>query len=192
MTAELAVEHALGPETVDDWLVADHPDDGSRLELILGFFQVTPAPSGMHQNAAGELYVALRSAIRTAGRSDLRALPAVGVKLSTPFRTALIPDVVVVNADIDRVSFEPEDVLLAVEVWSPGNSREERVTKMAAYAAAGIPFVWTVEQPPGKPARFWGYHLVGTGYREEVYAGNGETVKAPAPIPVEVDTSELR
>lgn len=31
-----------------------------------------------------------------------------------------------------------------------------------------------------------------SGYRQEVYAADGETVKAPAPVPVVIDTAQLR
>ncbi|APE36100.1 hypothetical protein BOX37_21650 [Nocardia mangyaensis] len=104
----------------------------------------------------------------------------------------MIPDISVVAGGIGHVSFVAEDVPLAVEVWSPGNSREERDTKIAAYASARIPNLWIVELPIGKPARFWGYALGETGYRQEVYADSGETVKAAGPVPVAIDTSQLR
>ncbi|GHF74300.1 hypothetical protein GCM10017566_55110 [Amycolatopsis bartoniae] len=191
MTAEAVIDHPLGPNTVDDWLAAEPPADGSHLELILGYLHVAPPPSGSHQHAAFELAVLLRNAIRVAKRHDLHVLPAVGVRISSYFRTALIPDVVVVDVDVHHVSFAPENVLLAVEVWSPGNTRAERETKMAAYAAAGVPHVWIVEAPRGEPVKFWGYRLGETEYRQEIYAGNGETITAPGPVPVEVDTSAL-
>ncbi|MFJ9369189.1 Uma2 family endonuclease [Nocardia sp. NPDC101769] len=59
-----------------------------------------------------------------------------------------------------RTSYEPAELVLAVEVWSPGNKRAERDTKMAGYAAAGVPYLWIVELPTGKPAKFSAYRLV--------------------------------
>ncbi|MEV0292970.1 Uma2 family endonuclease [Nocardia sp. NPDC050710] len=192
MSAEVSMIHPLGPTTVEDWLAEEQPSDGSRLELILGYLYMTPAPGGPHQYAAGELFVALRNAIRAADRTDLRVLPAVAVRISTAFRTGVIPDVAVVDVDINHTSFAPEDLVLAVEVWSPGNTQAERDTKIAGYAAARVQFLWIVELPDEKPARFMGYRLGETGYRQEVYAGAGETVAAPGPVPVEIDTSQLR
>jgi Uma2 family endonuclease len=192
MTVEVSMFQPLGPITVEDWLVEDQPDDGSRLELIWGYLHMTPAPTGSHQYATGELFAVLRDAIRESGRDDLHALPGAAVKISTPFRTGVIPDVVAVVGDVDHVSFEPEAVALAVEVWSRGNNREERDTKIASYAAARVPYLWLVELPTGKPARFWGYALGQAGYRQEVYAEAGETVSPPAPVPVTIDTSTLR
>ncbi|MFC9898274.1 Uma2 family endonuclease [Nocardia sp. NPDC127579] len=192
MSAEVSMIHPLGPTTVEDWLAEEQPSDGSRLELILGYLYMTPAPGGPHQFAAGELFAVLREALREAVRTDLRALPGVAVRISTAFRTGVIPDVAVVSADINHTSFAPEDVVLAVEVWSPGNTREERDTKIAAYASARVQYLWIVELPLGKPAKFCGYSLGETGYRQDVYAANGETVKAPGPVPVTVNTAELR
>ncbi|MEG8180526.1 Uma2 family endonuclease [Nocardia terpenica] len=194
MTAEVSTIHPLGPTTVEDWLAEDQPADGSRLELILGYLYMTPPPTGWHQHATFRLAMALDSAVTAAARSDLYVLPGVGVRLSAAFRTGVIPDVVVVNGDFDKASFGPEDVALAVEVWSPDNSRAERDTKIAAYAGARIPYLWIVELPSGRPAKFWGYRLDETGsrYCQEVFAELGEVVVAPAPIPVEVSTTDLR
>ncbi|MFE9322826.1 Uma2 family endonuclease [Nocardia sp. NPDC052278] len=192
MSAEVAMFHPLGPTTVEDWLAEEQPSDGSRLELILGYLYMTPAPGGPHQYASLELAILLRDALRAAGRSDLNVLPAVAVRISTAFRTGVIPDIAVVNVDINHASFAPEDLVLAVEVWSPGNSREERDTKIAGYAAARVPYLWVVELPDDKPARFWGYRLGESGYRQEVYVAAGETVVAPGPVPISVNTADLR
>ncbi|NKQ57115.1 Uma2 family endonuclease [Amycolatopsis sp. K13G38] len=190
--AEQAYKRALGPTTVEDWLAAEEPADGSRLELILGYYAMTPPPSGSHQDVTAELTGLVRAAVKAAGRTDLHGLPGVGVPISTPLRTALIPDLVVVDVDVCRLVFEPKNVLLAVEVWSPGNSQKERETKMAAYAEARIPYVWLLETPPGKPVVFRGYELDDADYVQVVEATDGETVTAPGPLPVEIDTSRLR
>ena len=192
MTVELETAHLLGPTNVDDWLAEEQPTDGSRLELILGYLYVTPPPGGPHQYSTFHLARVLHDAVLAAGRTDLTVLPGVGVKISTAFRTALIPDISLVDADINHVSFAPENLVLAVEVWSAGNTWEERDTKIAAYANAGVRYLWIVETPKDKPLRFWGYQLAGAGYRQMAYAAAGETVIAPAPVPVTLDTAVLR
>lgn len=184
--------HPLGPTSVENWLVEEQPGDGSRLELILGYLHVTPAPGGPHQHVSYRLARVLDDAIRTAGRADLHMLQAVAVRISTAFRTGVIPDIAVVDTDIDQASFAPENLVLAVEVWSPGNTREERDTKVAGYAAARVPYLWVVEMPVGKPVTFSGYTLGEHGYRQEVRAAAGETVQAPGPVPVAVNTADLR
>ncbi|MGY2063433.1 Uma2 family endonuclease, partial [Nocardia gipuzkoensis] len=157
MSAEVSTIHPLGPTTVEDWLAEDQPADGSRLELILGYLYMTPPPTGSHQHATFQLSMLLHNAIKAAGRGHLNVLPGVGVRLSTAFRTGVIPDVVVVDVDFRHTSFAPQNVVLAVEVWSPGNTRAERDTKIAAYAGARIPYLWIVELPEGEPANFCGY-----------------------------------
>jgi Uma2 family endonuclease len=195
MTAQVAYKQqyklTLGPTTVEDWLAADAPVDGSRLELILGYFAMSPPPMSGHQRASFRLGRAVDDALEAAGLSDVEVLPAVGVLISTPFRTALIPDLVVVKVHDSCPAFEPTDVLLAVEVWSPGNSKGERETKMAAYAEAGIPHVWLVETPPGKPVSFRGYQLEEAKYVQVVHAEAGEVITAPGPVPVKLDTGKL-
>ncbi len=192
MIVEVATIHPLGPMTVDDWLAEEPPADGSRLELILGYLYMTPPPGGPHQNATLELAVLLRAAIRAAGRTDLHLLPGVGVRISTPFRTAVIPDISVIDTDIEHVSFAAENLQLAVELWSPGVTREERDTKMAAYAGAGVRHLWIVELPKDGSVRFWGYQLAESAYKQVVYADAGEVVTAPRPIPVEIPMAQLR
>jgi Uma2 family endonuclease len=192
MTAEVSMIHHLGSSTVEDWLLEDQPADGSRLELILGYLYMTPPPTGSRQHAAFVLACVLREALVASGRDDLHVLPAVGVRLSTAYRTGVIPDVAVVDVDVHHTSFAPENLVLAVEVWSPGNTREERDTKIAAYAGARVQYLWVVELPGAEPARFWGYRFGENGYRQEVHASAGESIIAPAPVPVTVDTSLLR
>ncbi|MGW4245850.1 Uma2 family endonuclease [Nocardia sp. NPDC004722] len=193
MAAEVSTIHTLGPTTVEGWLAEEPPSDGSRLELILGYLCMSPAPTLPHQHAAFRLATMLDQAITAAGREDLHVLPAVAVKLSTAIRTGVVPDVAVVAAAIEgRTSIEPAELQLAVEVWSPGNKRAERETKMAGYAVAGVPFLWIVELPKGKPAKFFGYRLVESSYRQEVCVSAGETVYPPAPVRVEVSTARLR
>ncbi|MFC4126546.1 Uma2 family endonuclease [Nocardia rhizosphaerae] len=191
-SAEVSMIHPLGPNTVEDWLAAEQPDDGSRLELIWGYLHMTPPPGGPHQFVTFRLAVVLNEALRVAARSDLTVLPGVGVRISTPFRTGVIPDISVVTGGFEHTSFSPENVVLAVEIWSPGNTREERDTKIAAFASARVPYLWIVELPVGRPVKFEGYTLGESGYRQEVYAADGETVKAPSPVPVLVDTAQLR
>ncbi|MBU3063857.1 Uma2 family endonuclease [Nocardia sp. NEAU-G5] len=192
MTAEVATIHPLGPTTVDDWLAMDHPDDGSRLELILGYLHTTPPPGGSHQKVTFRLARLLDDAIEVAGRVDLEVLPGVGVRLSTPFRTGVIPDISIVDTDAEHTSFSANNLLLAVEVWSPGNTREERDTKIAAYAGAQVRYLWIVELPKKGGVRFWGYELDGGGYSQRVYADAGEVITAPGPAPVKVSTAQLR
>ncbi len=193
MTAATAdLQHPIGPHTVAAWLALDPPVDGSRLELIYGYLHLTPAPSGEHQHASFRLARLVEDAIHTAGRTDLRVVPAVNVQISTAWRTALIPDVVVLTTRPVGSSFPADAVALAVEIWSPGNPRAERETKKAAYAAAGVPFLWTITQDQLRGPALTAYRLKDNQYVEEIIVQTGATATiTAAPVPVTLNPAEL-
>ncbi|CRK61262.1 protein of unknown function DUF820 [Alloactinosynnema sp. L-07] len=187
-----AGKHAtIGPLTVDDWLAADPPIDGSRLELIVGHLHVTPARSGEHQTAAYRIARMVDDALAAPGRHGLCVVPAVAVRISTAWRTALIPDVVVLTKKPIGVSFGADEVALVVEIWSPANRRVERETKFAAYAAAEVPFLWTLDlgdefRCPVLTAYRWDKGQ----YIEENVVKPVGTITA-APVPVKLDLADL-
>jgi len=190
-----ALQHPMiGPHTVEDWLALDPPVDGSRLELIFGHLHLTPAPSGEHQHVAYRLARLVDDALRAAERTDLYVVPAVNVRISTAWRTALIPDVVVLTRKPVGVSFAAHDLALAVEVWSPGNQRAERETKMAGYAAASVPFLWTVDQPDDLRTvpTLTAYRLQAGQYTQEnVLQAAGPSTITAAPVPITLDLADL-
>lgn len=49
----------------------------------------------------------------------------------------------------DHNPFPPGEVVLAVEVVSPGSTRMDRIRKPGLYASAGIRFFWRVETKGG-------------------------------------------
>ncbi|WP_280416469.1 hypothetical protein [Nocardia carnea] len=63
---------------------------------------------------------------------------------------------------------------------SPGDTREERGTEVAGYAAARVPYLWVVEMPVGKPITFPGYTLGERSYRQEVRAAARSHASATA------------
>lgn len=186
-----ALQHPIGPYTIEDWLTLPESTDGSRTELIFGHLHMTPPPGGGHQRVTGRLQRFLEDAVRAAQRKDLHAVLGVGVEISSALRTALIPDVVIMDQDPELgASFPAESLVLVVEVWSPGSTRAERETKMAAYASAGVPFLWALEQQDG--LELTTYRLVRNRYRAQdtVRQGDPVTVEA-APVPITVDLNSL-
>jgi len=152
-----ALAHPIGQHTIEDWLAAAQPEDGARLELILGYFHVSPAPSMHHQFAGDELRLLFRQALRDAGRDDLNVVTAV-----------------------------------AAEVWSPGNTRDERESKIIAYANAGVPYFWALNQNRFGDVSVTAYRLENGEYVEELTANPGETVTVKAaPVPVTFDPAVL-
>jgi Uma2 family endonuclease len=192
VTAQAAVyQHPIGPYTIEDWRAAEHPADGGRLELIWGYFVVSPPPGGPHQYATGAIYRALWDAVHTAGRGgDLYPVIGVGVEITSAMRTALIPDVALLNTKPTAVSFPPDALKLAVEVWSPGNKREERDTKIAAYAEAGVRWLWTITFSRLGKAEVQAYELTEGSYKELDIATEG-VVSLPGPVPALLDLDEL-
>ena len=136
------VKQRLAVYTLEDVLLL--PDDAPRVELRDGVMVVVPSPTYDHQDIAGLLWIWLR---QRAPRG-LRASCATGVALSLD--NTFEPDVLLVDADIDgsRHYTIAERVTLVVEVVSPGTRKRDRLEKPAAYAAAGIPYYWRIEQDP--------------------------------------------
>ena len=192
MTA--VVQHELGPFTIADWHALPAREDGTRLELIEGYWLVTPPPSGQHQWAESEFVSLLKACVRQAGRRDLYALGGVGVELSTEYRSAFIPDFVILDTPPVGTSFQAGNLLLAGEIWSPGNSHREQREKFDAYEGARVPFFWSVAQDRGGPAELVVYRLDRGRYVPDitVKAGDGPVTITAGPVPVEVDVAALR
>lgn len=187
------VQHELGPFTLADWHALPAREDGTRLELIEGYWLVTPPPSGQHQWAEKHLVRALDAAIGHAQRSDLYAVSGVGVELSTSYRTAVIPDLVVLDVAPVGNSFAAGNVLLAGEIWSPGNTLREQRDKFDACADAGIPFFWSIAQDRRGPVELTAYRLDRGRYTPETSAklDEGPVTITASPVPVEVDLALL-
>lgn len=87
------------------------------------------------------------------------------------------PDVVIYHRSaIDKGRLEPGDLLLAVEVVSPGSQSTDRIAKPAQYAAAGIVHFWRLEQ---EPLELVTYELDGDRYRETGRFRHDVTVTRP-------------
>ncbi|MEV8436975.1 Uma2 family endonuclease [Actinosynnema sp. NPDC051121] len=190
---EVLPDPMIGPHTIPEWLDLPSPEDGSRVELLFGHFHATPLPSGEHQFAVSRVVRPLEDSISAAGRTDLHAVAGVGVKISSTLRTGLIPDIVVMDRPPAGASFPAEALRLAVEVWSPGNNRNEREAKMVAYAAAGVPFLWTISRKGEDP----GLELVAHRLHDDQYLventvrSAGPTTITAAPVPITLDLADL-
>jgi Uma2 family endonuclease len=123
----------------------DKSTDGTRYELVGGALLVTPAPSGLHQEAVALLWAALRPYVQRQ-RIGLAGIAPRDVDFNTEETTQ--PDVFVVPLDeVDRYrGSEPVSrLLLAAEVISPSSARGDRVDKREAYQRNGVPEYWIVD-----------------------------------------------
>ncbi len=172
------------PFRPDGWTVDDLdelPDDGYRYELIDGALLVSPPPELLHQYLTGRLVAMLSMQLP----ESYRAAPAPGLYFDK--RNYRNPDVVVFRRErLAGGRLGPDDVLLAVEVVSPGSVRMDRVAKPAQYAAGGIPHLWRVELDP--------LELVTHELREGLYRETGRfagDVEVAAPVPLSFRLPDL-
>ena len=157
MTSRTWPDHLL---SLDEWDALPE-DDGRRYELAEGVLTVSPRPVARHQRIATRLAAALDAAVRPAWCALVEV--EVTVEATTP-PTVRTPDVAVVREEAtdQRARQTPSDVLLVVEVLSPGSRRVDRVLKVAEYAAARIPHYWIAD--PGPPCSLTAFELVGDAY----------------------------
>lgn len=174
------LEHS-GPWSEAEYLALGETDD--RVELIDGSLLVSPAPSMPHRSLSFLIGLSLYPAARKAG---LRFLEAINVRLRTG--RIVIPDFVVADTDARDHVLEAARVALIAEIVSPGNARNDRVSKMNLYADAQIEWYLLVEQEPLmlRLLRLEGDHYVG-------HAGVavGEALEVDEPFPFRIDTASL-
>ena len=155
-----------GPWTFEQFVQLES-DNGERFELVDGALVVTPPPDNRHQAIARRLFLQLHVQCPP----HLEVVYEVAVRVG---RSGRVPDLAVVqaNAPIARgLGYEVRDVVLAVEVVSPSSHTNDRITKPAQYAAAGIPSYWRIETDD--PPELVAMQIVGDVYAEELRATSG-------------------
>ncbi|MDG6104606.1 Uma2 family endonuclease [Dactylosporangium aurantiacum] len=138
------------PLTLQDVTALAEADELHRFELTEGNLVVMPPHPRRHQIIATRLGVWLL----THGFLDRTTL-STGVRTADDDRNGRTPDIVVAKGDVppETVWLAAAEVLLAVEVVSPGSERTDRWVKPREYADAGIAHFWRVE-PDGTVLRF--------------------------------------
>lgn len=194
--AALPAQSHVQPWTVDEWIALNEDaPDGSRYELVDGSVLMSPAPSMGHQLAGDRL-----ARILTDG-APRGLLPVTATGIAMGDRTALIPDILVVDlaafADGAKVP-DPSQVHLVVEIVSPSTTTTDRTLKPAKYAAAGIPHFWRLEM-----VRFRGLGIdrlpvlftyaldADREYRLTRRLAAGTAAKIEEPFPVTLDPADL-
>jgi Uma2 family endonuclease len=183
MTAALTDPPPSGEWTTDD--LDSLPDDGLRRELLDGALLMSPSPTRLHQTIAGRLMVALEASCP----AEWDVTQAVEIRISR--KRAFIPDVLVARLDaaVHNPSwYLPEDVVLAVEIVSPGSTSMDRWLKPGAYAEAGIPFFWRVEIEGGLTVHAHRLDPSSVAYEETDVFTKELTVTEPWPITLSLPT----
>jgi Uma2 family endonuclease len=203
--------------TVAEYLDIGEVEPGYT-ELAEGRLLMSPSGVWRHARALLKLWQALETqlpphlATTTEIDVDLQLAPA-----EAP-GTVRRPDVVVVHRDaVERIDpaggvLRASDVVLAIEVLSPGSRRLDRVLKRAEYADAGIPHYWIIDLD--EPVSLVACHLAGEfGYVDGVSGAPGSpaldapecrdegqrltplpvagVVRTSEPFPVEIDLDAL-
>ena len=121
-------------------------DDGQRYEIIDGvLYNMAPAPTGSHQDAAGQFFYYLTVHVRLAGLGHVYMGPR-DVELAP--NVVVQPDVfVLLNDNLQkiteaRVICAPD---LAIEISSPSTAIHDRHRKYVAYARAGVKEYWIAD-----------------------------------------------
>ncbi len=160
----------------------DHmPVSNIRYELTDGALTVSPSPSNLHQSLAGMLFA------RLVGQTPESYVATQAVEIRFARQLTRIPDLMIVQSEQpERHWFAPAEVLVAIEIESPGNHIEDRTTKPAIYARFGIPHYWRVEP---EPLRVTVYRLgEGDAYHE---TGAGDRLNVTEPFPLDLPLVEL-
>jgi len=129
------------------------PDDGRRYELVEGELLVTPSPGPVHQRVVGALLDRLGSFLRATGRGLVLPSPA---DLSLGEDEILQPDLFVLpptRGPLLKWS-QVRELMLAIEVLSPGTARFDRTLKRRRYQRAGVPEYWIVD-PDARVVERW-------------------------------------
>ncbi|GAB2999088.1 Uma2 family endonuclease [Saccharothrix stipae] len=157
-------------------------------ELQEGRILMSPSPGPRHMMASGELFVRLRDQLP----ADLVAIQDGDVDLELAPRGdpgfSRRPDLVVVPRDAIKEGGMPRasDVLVVIEIVSPGSKRMDRVIKRGEYADAGIPHYWIVDLTT--PISLVDCHLAGEfGYQDAGDVVGEFTTSVPFPVTVELD-----
>ena len=134
--------------TLDDWLALPE-DEKSRYELQEGVLLVSPRAARRHQLAAQRLAQQLDAQLPAEWESVLDM--EVVVHAAHP-PTVRVPDLVVTRVGGPEDRLTAADVLLAVEIISPGSRNVDLHLKPWEYAEAGIPHYWVVDLDPPAPS----------------------------------------
>lgn len=167
-------------------------DDQHRWELQEGSVVMSPSPTPRHMRASGRLFTQLEACLP----SHLEAVQDLDIDLDLvpPDRPghARRPDLIVVEAGtVDRADDEgrlirASEVVLVVEIVSPGSVRMDNVIKRGEYADAGIGHYWIIDLDP--PVSMLACHQGGEfGYVDDGAVTGSHTVTEPFAATIELD-----
>jgi Uma2 family endonuclease len=179
--------------TVAEYLEIGEVEPGYT-ELTEGRLELSPSPKRRHSRACSTLWSTLDG--QAPPQFEVVQDIDVDLRLAAPDQPGTVrqPDLIVarrdaaIRVDEDGEVYHASDVVLAVEVVSPGSRRLDRRVKRDEYAEAGIPHYWIVDLDA--PVSLVACHLAG----EFGYVDGGTTtgiVRTGEPFPVQLDLDAL-
>ncbi|MBD0695693.1 Uma2 family endonuclease [Streptomyces sp. CBMA123] len=161
---------------------------GLRVQIIGGTLVVSPTPRGKHAGTVRRVRMQLDPELPT----ELGAYEVSSIYMPGNDEDYVTPDLVVLPTEWeedDEWLTDPREVALAVEVISTSERVSLITAKTSWYAAAGVPILLAVDPREGE----WTLHTHPRdgGYRGVLHGKYGEPVPLPAPLPAELDTSNL-
>jgi Uma2 family endonuclease len=167
-------------------------DEHGRTELQEGRLLMSPSPTPDHMIAMARMVVQLAAQVP----AGVEVVPDVDIDLelvepSQPGWSRR-PDLVIVDRTaVERVRREggllrASEVLIVVEIVSPGSIRTDHMIKRGEYADAGIPYYWIVDIDP--PISLVSCRLTaGFGYQDSGAVTGEFTTSEPFPIKMRLD-----
>ncbi|MGQ0837666.1 Uma2 family endonuclease [Actinokineospora sp.] len=158
-------------------------DRSRRYELQEGVVIASPTPVPRHMLLVGDLHMQIRPQLP----AGLLVLPDIDVDLQSTPPVVRAPDVTIALAcalDGPGLTVAAE-ILIAVEILSPGSRRTDTVIKPVEYAEAGIPQYWLVDPEP--PVTINVFMLVDGHYEESQRAEHVLVVEEPCPLRIDLD-----
>jgi Uma2 family endonuclease len=169
--------------TLDEWDALPE-DNSAHYELQEGVLVVSPKPARRHQRAL----MRLASQMERQLPPDWEVLPdfEVVVEAEGP-ATVRAPDLVIVRADGPESRVAAGDVLLVVEIISPGSRKIDTHMKPFEYSEAGIPHYWVVDlDPPAPSITVYGLGASDDGYVESQTAAGELVVQEPFDLRIDI------
>ncbi len=157
------------------------PDDGRRYELIGGAIVMTPAPEPVHQRVSRRVFTLLND-----GCPEGHEVFYAPIDYDLPTGDRVEPDLIVVPYGSVGEKRLSGPALLVVEIVSPGSTVNDRVTKRAVYAAAGVPGYWIIDPARNRIVAF---RLAGGEY--EPYVDSQGPVSIDWPVAVSLEVAAL-
>lgn len=157
-------------------------------ELIDGTLVFVSPQTNFHMS----MLFLLESELRRTVPADLRVRREMTVTLGRRQRPE--PDILVVRAEavkgLKQTTYQPDDVVLAVEVVSAESEIRDRERKPVLYAQAGITHFWRIEEKDDRPVVYV-YELDPATRTYALMGIHHDRLKVGVPFDVDIDLSEI-